>query len=70
MQFSDIDVEGLSDFFYFHDSSEDQMSHLNETINKDENIMIDYIHEGADQKRTYIVHEDVTSSAFRNRQRA
>ena len=22
MQFSDIDVEGLSDFFYFHDSSE------------------------------------------------
>ena len=45
------------------------MSHLDETINKDENIMIDYTHEGADQKRIYIVHKDVTSSAFRNRQR-
>ena len=46
------------------------MSHLNETINEDKNIMISYIHKDADQKRTYIVHEDVTSSAFRNRQRA
>ena len=69
MQFSDIGVEGLSDFFYFHDSSEDQMSHLNEIINKDKNIMISYTHKDADQKRTYIVHKDVTLSAFRNRQR-
>ena len=46
------------------------MSHLSETINKDENIMINYTHEGADQKRIYIVHKDVTSLAFRNRQRA
>ena len=46
------------------------MSHLNVIINKDENIMIDYTHEDADQKRIYIVHKDVTSSAFRNRQRA
>ena len=46
------------------------MSHLNEIINEDENIMISYIHEDADQKRIYIVHKDVTLSAFRNRQRA
>ena len=46
------------------------MSHLNETINEDKDIMINYTHEDADQKRIYIVHEDVTPSAFRNRQRA
>ena len=46
------------------------MSHLDETINEDEDIMIDYIHEGAGQERIYIVHEDVMPSAFRNRQRA
>ena len=46
------------------------MSYLSETINKDENITIDYTHEGADQKRIYIVHKDVMSSVFRNRQRA
>ena len=46
------------------------MSHLDEIINKDEDIMIGYTHEDADQKRTYIVYEDVTPSAFRNRQRA
>ena len=46
------------------------MSHLSETIDEDEDIMIDYTHEGAGQKRTYIVYEDVTPSAFRNRQRA
>ena len=45
------------------------MSHLNETINEDKNIIISYTHEGADQKRIYIVHKDVMSSAFRNRQR-
>ena len=45
------------------------MSYLNETINEDKNIMIDYTHKGADQKRTYIVHKDVTLSVFRNRQR-
>ena len=46
------------------------MSHLGETIDEDEDITIDYTHKGADQKRTYIVHRDVTPSAFRNRQRA
>ena len=46
------------------------MSHLGEMIDEDEDITIGYIHEGADQERTYIVHEDVTPSAFRNRQRA
>ena len=46
------------------------MSHVGETIDKDEDITIDYTHEGAGQKRTYIVHEDVTPSAFRNEQRA
>ena len=46
------------------------MSHLDETINEDEDITIGYTHEDADQKRTYIVHKDVTPSAFRNRQRA
>ena len=46
------------------------MSHLNETINEDENITISYIHEGAGQKRIYIVHKDVMPLAFRNRQRA
>ena len=46
------------------------MSHLGETIDKDENIMIGYTHEGAGQERTYIVHGDVTPSVFRNRQRA
>ena len=46
------------------------MSYLNEIINEDKNIMIDYIYESADQKRIYIVYKDVTSSAFRNRQRA
>ena len=46
------------------------MSHLDETIDEDENIMIGYTHEGAGQERTYIVHEDVTPLAFRNRQRA
>ena len=45
------------------------MSYLNETINEDKNIIINYIYEGADQKRTYIVYKDVTSSAFRNEQR-
>ena len=43
------------------------MSHLNETINKDKNITINYTHEDADQKRIYIVHKDVMLSAFRNR---
>ena len=43
------------------------MSHLNEIINEDENITIEYTYEGADQKRIYIVHKDITSSAFRNR---
>ena len=46
------------------------MSHLNETIDKDENITIDYTHKDADQERTYIVYKDVMPSAFRNRQRA
>ena len=46
------------------------MSHLDETINEDKNITIDYTHEDAGQKRTYIVHRDVMPSAFRNRQRA
>ena len=46
------------------------MSHLSETINEDKDITIGYTHKGADQKRIYIVHEDVTSLAFRNRQRA
>ena len=46
------------------------MSHLNETIDEDENIMIGYTHEDAGQKRIYIVHKDVMPSAFRNRQRA
>ena len=48
MKFSDIDVEGLSSFFYFHDSSENKMSHLNETINEDKNIMISYTYKDAD----------------------
>ena len=46
------------------------MSHLSETIDEDKDITIGYTHEGAGQKRTYIVHKDVTLSAFRNRQRA
>ena len=46
------------------------MSHLDEIINEDEDIIIGYTHEGASQKRTYIVHKDVTPSAFRNGQRA
>ena len=46
------------------------MSHLSETIDEDENIMISYTHKGAGQKRIYIVYEDVMPSAFRNRQRA
>ena len=46
------------------------MSHLDETINEDEDIMIGYTHEDAGWKRIYIVHRDVTPSAFRNRQRA
>ena len=45
------------------------MSYLSEIINEDKNITIDYIYKDADQKRIYIVHKDVTSSAFRNRQR-
>ena len=48
MKFSDIDIEGLSSFFYFHDSSENKMSHLNETINEDKNIMINYTYKDAD----------------------
>ena len=46
------------------------MSYLGETIDEDEDIMIGYTHEGAGWERTYIVHGDVTPSAFRNRQRA
>ena len=45
------------------------MSYLNETINEDKNITINYTYKDADQKRIYIVHKDVTLSAFRNRQR-
>ena len=33
------------------------MSHLSETIDEDKDIMIDYIHEDAGQKRIYIVHK-------------
>ena len=46
------------------------MSHLDKTIDENEDIMIGYTHEDAGQKRTYIVYKDVTLSAFRNRQRA
>ena len=46
------------------------MSHLSEIIKEDKNITINYTHKDTDQKRTYIVHKDVMSSVFRNRQRA
>ena len=48
MKFSDINIEDLSSFFYFHDSSENKMSYLNETINEDKNIIINYTYKDAD----------------------
>ena len=45
------------------------MSHLDKTIDEDQNISINYIHEDAEWKKTHIVHEDITSSTLRNRKK-
>ena len=40
------------------------MSHLNKTINEDENIIISYIYKDTDWERTYIVYEDIIFFLF------
>ena len=47
MEFPDVSVERIGSFLYFHSSGGDEMSHLGEAVNEDENVTVRYSHKGA-----------------------
>ena len=62
--FLNVSVEGLSNLFRFYSYSENHISYLSKTVNKDEDILIGDFYIGAWRKGIYIVYGDVMLTAL------
>jgi hypothetical protein len=68
MQFSDVLIEKIYDFIYFHRWDENEVSHLEELIDKDENVSMKYSHEDTEIQWSHIIHENISSFSFERRE--
>ena len=61
-------IKDIDNLLKLHWDDEDKISHFNETVNKNKNVLIDDSHKNTEEKKSHIIHENTVSTTLKRKQ--